>query len=178
MYWQTSSLCIENNTKRANYKIANIQTISKHYLNAEILINLHFALIIEISEAAARDRLMTAALNRGAQVEVKQWWIAVKAHQELFLQLIALESLATTKFRDIDAVICQIEADYRRLQDMTYPDIADGLRGHLLHAIEHVMNSLWSLKNRQLFESDVRFNIAQVDMTMVKHELLNYRIVD
>jgi hypothetical protein len=121
---------------------------------------------------------MTAALNRGAQVEVKQWWIAVKAHQELFLQLIALESLATTKFRDIDAVICQIEADYRRLQDMTYPDIADGLRGHLLHAIEHVMNSLWSLKNRQLFESDVRFNIAQVDMTMVKHELLNYRIVD
>ena len=121
---------------------------------------------------------MTAALNRGAQVEMKQWWVAVKAHQELFLQLIALDSLATTKFKDIDAVISHLEADYQRLQEMTYPDIADGLRSHLLNAIEHVVNSLWSLKNRQLFESDVRFNIAQVDMMTVKHELLSYRIVD
>ena len=121
---------------------------------------------------------MTASLNQGARVEVKQWWVAVKVHQELFLQLMELDSLAKTKFRDIDAVIQHLETDYRRLVEMSYPDIANDLRGHLLHAIEHVVNSLWSLKSRQLFESDVRFNIAQVDMSMVKHELLGYRIVD
>lgn len=113
-----------------------------------------------------------------SRVEVRQWWVAVKAHQQRFFHLVIFDSLVTMTFRDIDIVIHQLETDYRRLHEAEYPNSASSIRGHLCHAIVHVMDSLWSLKNRELFESDVRFNIAQIDMTMLEHELLELGIMD
>jgi hypothetical protein len=128
-----------------------------------------------VSEAENMMGLQTSKMTR---VEVRQWWIAVKTQQERFFHLVSFESLVTMKFRNIGAVIQQLEADYRQLHETEFPESADTIRGHLLHAMEHVLDSLFSLSHQQLFESDIRYNIAQVDMTMLKHELLEHGITD
>ena len=122
--------------------------------------------------------MMGVQASNITRTEVRQWWIAVKTHQQLFFQLMAYDSLVTIKFRDIDAVIQQLEADYHRLEESDFPQSAEVIRGHLLHALEHVTDSLWSLRNQELFESDIRFSIAQIDFTMVTHELLEYGVMD
>jgi hypothetical protein len=122
--------------------------------------------------------MMGVQTSKTIRVEVRQWWIAAKTHQKLFFHLITFDSLVTLKFRDIDAVIQELEADYRHLLEIGFPESAGSIRGHLLHAIEHVLDSLTSLSYQQLFESDIRYNIAQIDMTMLQHELLEYGIID
>ena len=122
--------------------------------------------------------MMGLQVSKGTRVEVRQWWIATKTHQQLFFQLMAYDSLVTIKFHDIDAVIQQLEADYCHLQETDFPHSAEVIRGHLLQALGHVKDSLWSLRNQELFESDIRFSIAQIDYTMVEHELLEYGIMD
>lgn len=111
------------------------------------------------------------------RAEVGQWWVAVKAHQNLFFRLMALDSVVETHFQNLDKVIQHLEADVRRFAAMHCPESARSIRSHLIHAMQHAIDSLWCLRNQQLFECDVRFNIAQVDMTMLKHELLEQRVI-
>jgi len=114
---------------------------------------------------------MVSAWKIPTRVEITQWWIAVKTHYALFFRLMSAESVDEIRFHDMDALIRRVETHYYHLQQAEYPYCATAARNHLLHSMKHLLDSLWNLHQRYMLESNLRFNIAKIDMMMMAHDL-------
>lgn len=121
---------------------------------------------------------MTIVKQQTSEQLVKQWWLHVKARQQLFFHLINGNAPSLSRLQNIDGFIQQLQNNQQQLQREVYPDGAAAIRHHILNAMHNLIDSLTKLRDRQLFQSDLCFNVAQVDMTMVQAELLNHRIFD
>lgn len=110
--------------------------------------------------------------------EVEQWWRHIKARHQLFFHLINGKAPSEQKLKNVNGFIEQLQHSHSQVEDTGCPNKAESIREHLLNAIQNLVESLERLRDRQSFVSDVRFDVAKVDFSMVQHTLLSQGIVD
>jgi len=114
---------------------------------------------------------MVTATRKIIETHTQPWWKRILMRHHLFFRLIQVDSISSMRVRDLDNTIARLEANYFYLQQIDYPKHAKLIREHLLNATQHLIETLYRMRERQIYESDLRFDIAKVDYDLLQNEL-------
>ena len=118
---------------------------------------------------------VTLEAKAGAEA-VEFWWKQIRRYHRLFFRLIDEQAETLHYIPNVELCINILEHSYMQLIRMAYPHEADVIRGYLLSATRHLIDSLRRLRKTQHHESSVMLNIASGEMALLRFELMAFGI--